>query len=122
MVDYTRMAATASRLINANGKPLTVRKKNRTPGDANKPWRGPIVADTVASAYGVVVPVNEDDDPQELVRRGTAKAYIAANDVTEYSLEGFDSLSDGTNTWKVIGVDVVNPGTKRIMYVLSLEE
>ena len=41
MVDYTALAATATRLIEANGRSITVLARSQLPDDSAKPWRGP---------------------------------------------------------------------------------
>ena len=41
MVDFVSLAATAQRLIEENGRSVTLFRKDRTPANAAEPWRGP---------------------------------------------------------------------------------
>lgn len=120
--DYTTLSNTAQRLLRDFGRLVTLSKKNRSPADSNKPWRGPSAPDTTTIAYAVVTPNNLMDEAGDIVRRGDATAYIAAKEVPNYNLEQFDTLIDGSKVWKIVGVDVLNPGSTRLLYVLSLKE
>lgn len=120
--DYNPLAATAQILLRDFGRSVTISKKNRSPADSNKPWRGPSAPDTTTIAYAVITPTSLSDESEELIRRGDSVAYIAANEVPNYNLEQFDTLTDGIKVWKISGVDVLNPGSTRLLYVLSLKE
>lgn len=42
--DYTKLAATANRLITQSGRTVTLVKPNETPADPSQPWNGPAPA------------------------------------------------------------------------------
>jgi len=123
MVDYVKMAATAKRLINKNGRSVTLTKKDRTAANSSKPWRGPGTSDiTVKNVKAVIVPFDTEDVDNQLVRRGDSRAYVAASDTDPNLIEDFDDLLDGTDKWKIIDVSIINPGDKRIVYDMQLRK
>ena len=40
MADFVKLAATAQRLVEANGRAVDLFRVNRTPDDPARPWRG----------------------------------------------------------------------------------
>jgi hypothetical protein len=123
MVDYVALAATAERLINANGRDVTIVQKDRTPADANKPHRGGGASDTsVGPVKAVIIPFSADDVDGTLIRRNDKRAYVAANDTGVSLIEQFDTLTDGSDTWRIEAVDVINPGATRLLYDIQLRQ
>jgi len=121
MVDYVSLAAVAKRLIDANGRDLTIRKKDRVPADSNKPWRAGGTSDTdVGPLKGVLVPYESKDVDGTLVRREDKRALIAANDTNPDLIEQFDSVVDGSDVWRIVSVETLNPGDVRLIYTLQL--
>lgn len=128
MADFTKLAATAKRLIEANGRSVTVRRLNRTPTDPAQPWRASedpragatsvtvkacFVDPTSASRLGFLV------QDTELVSRLAQVALVAATSTAEV-LEGFDELTDGGQSYRIDGVDVLKPADVKMIYVLKL--
>lgn len=121
MVDYVELAATAQRLINENGRDVTIIRKDRTPADANKPWRGGGTSDTtVGPVKAVIFPFNAADVDGTLVRREDKQAWVAANDTGASPIETFDELIDGSTTFQILSVEVINPGDTLLVYQLQL--
>lgn len=121
MVDYVSLAATAERLINANGRDVTIVQKDRTPADAGKPHRAGGSSDTsVGPVKAVIVPFNADDVDGTLIRRDDKRAFVAANDTGVSLIEKFDTITDGSDTWRIEAVVVINPGATRILYDIQL--
>jgi hypothetical protein len=61
MADYVRLAATAKRLVESNGRPVSFVRLQDAPADPDKPWRGAAdprtpPAATVAGAAVAVPP------------------------------------------------------------------
>lgn len=128
-IDYSAMRALAERLIAENGQEVNFYQTSGTPGDAAKPWRGTLTADTAITVMAAVVPVSEDDDP-EAMRRGAATAYVAADvfgsgtgsSFAEAALEGFNRMVDAFGvTWNVSNVTIIAPGPVRVAYAIGLE-
>jgi hypothetical protein len=47
--------------------------------------------------------------------------YIAAAGTDPALVEQYDVLTDGTETWKIASVQIIQPGATRILYVLKLK-
>lgn len=125
MVDYVSLAATAKRLIDANGRDVTLIKRDRIAADVDKPWRGGNAAPTsVGPLKGVIVPFGAEEIDGSLVRREDKKALIAANDDDSEMLEQFDVLIDGDpdDPWRIIEAEVINPGDVRVIYILQVRK
>ncbi len=128
-LNYSRLAATADRLIKANGKNVTFKRQSQTPADSNKPWRGAGAhqEDLTIACVAVVVPNDEIDD-KEAMRRGDSTAYIAASTFgngdpfSAADLVTIDTMVDDEGyTWHVHGVKIINPGSMRVLYTAELE-
>ena len=127
-LDYAKLAATADKLIAANGKQVTFKQQSQTPADGSKPWRGAgaNVESLTIPAFAVVLPNDELDD-KEAMRRGDATAYIAASTFgsgdpfTAADLVAIDTMVDNEGyTWRVHGVEIINPGAIRVLYTAAL--
>lgn len=134
MVDYTKLAATAKRLIEANGRTITLYRRDRTPANASEPWRGPssTPAETIA-VVGVVVPPRGTglssiirDLEGSLVKAFDEVALIATDSVvaagsTAADVRGCDSVSDGSRAWKIEVVEELAPGGTSLIFALGLK-
>lgn len=119
MVNYVRAAATAKRLIEANGRDVTLVRKNQTPADAAKPWRQPASAVdvTVGTVKGVFYPIEEKLPDGSLVRKAEEKLMIAHDSLDpSQNLEDIDHVLDGMKKYKVIEACPLGPGDVRIAY------
>jgi hypothetical protein len=120
-INYARLAQVAQRLIDENGRALTITLRPRTPVDLTKPWNGPnIAASASITVTGVIGDDTEVDAKGDLVRNGQKLAYIAALDTDPALIEQYDVLTDGSDRWKIQKVDNVAPGPTRLVYVLTL--
>lgn len=127
-LNYPQLAAMADRLIRENGKPVTFKQQTQTPADNTRPWRGGGTGNNslVISCVAAVIP-NEQMDDKEAMRRGDATAYVAAstfgngNPFTPADLVAIDTMVDNESyTWRVSKVDIINPGSIRVLYVATL--
>jgi hypothetical protein len=123
MVDFARMQALAKRLIEANGRSVTLRRMERTPTDAAKPWRGSaaravpedtatvigVFLDTISSRYlGLTIQRDgEEQGEQQLFLVATTSAPTKV-------LSSFDELLDGTQLWNIKALNVLRPGDDEI--------
>lgn len=124
MVDFTKIAALAERLIEANGRSVTVTQQGSIPVDATEPWRGQnsapqdtavgeaVFVDSSNSGYGML---NIDN-----VKRGNKICLFAANNATGKNLEDFDTITDGSSAWKIVRTEVLEPGATRILYMFEV--
>lgn len=117
MADFSRLAATAQRLIAANGRPITVVKFGSTPADDAKPWRGRReYHEAEVTGAGAFVPESMAEDAADAVRRRSDFVLFAAENDGGHDLRTFDAIEDGDLTWKIIKVTLVAPAATRIIY------
>ena len=121
-INYTQLAATAQRLIEASGRTFTINKLAKTPTDANKPWRGNtdprgtpddtasvigIVMDTISSRYLGVTIQREDGQQAEAMFLVVASQSAPTKDLKTFD-EAIDS-SDGS-AYTIKSLNVLKPG------------
>ena len=128
MVDYVKLSATAKRLIEKNGRDLVLEKKSRTPADSIKSWRGPssTSSGTSVTVKGVVVPPdNFSDTDGQLIRRGQLRVLISNESVddqqTGLDITEFDSIKDGSDSYKIVEVNRVEPGALPLIYDIIVQ-
>lgn len=121
-IDYAALAATAKRLVEANGRSVTIRKRSRTPADGSKPWRGTTSQVDTSVVTAVLVPFESKDVDGELIRRDDMMCIIAASstNVSAEDLEDYDSLLDGSTIYKIVNTKLYEPGDTRLVYVIQL--
>lgn len=140
MVDFTNAALVAKRLIEANGRNVTLLRRNRTPSNASQPWRGP--ADAIASGSGgaSIGPVKVafvppggsglgkmlSDVDGTLARRADQVGLLSTNSVvaagfTAADVESCDAIRDGDRVWKIVEVSHLKPADTSVMFALVLK-
>ena len=131
MVDYVSVAATAKRLIEANGRQITFYSASQAAADSAKPWDGPsTVKSGVGTAlYGVFVPPNtvrqfgltalgrgtEFDDLFRLSEQIAIVFPEGGLDVRQFSI-----VEDGGIDWKIIGLQELKPGDLNVLSFVGL--
>ncbi len=132
MVDYTRLAATAKRLIEANGRQITLRKRDRTAAAASEPWRGPDEEPTdpdgdVETAIAAIVPASGSGFGSTVVIDATlAQAFAKVALIAQGSLASgvdlreFDTVEDGTEAYRIANVEELRPASTTVIYALGL--
>lgn len=124
MVNYVRIAATAKRLIEANGRDVILIKKSRTPADAAKPHRGPSGSGDVivGTIKALIYPAEEKNEDGELVRRGFEVAMLAHDSLpTPIDLSTLDAIKDGGITYKIFKASTMGPGDTVVSYELHMK-
>jgi hypothetical protein len=123
MVNYVKSAATAKRLIEANGQDVSLYRKNETASDATKPWRGPAGTGNklIATVKGVVVDMNDKDVDGTLIRRSDRKLMVANDSLpTGTTTEDIDHIRIAGEDYKVVSSSPLQPGAVRILYEFVL--
>lgn len=118
MPDYTRLAATAQRLIQKNGRSIVFVKLDEASADPTQPWNGPDTSETTLALNGVFVPPNtvrqfgisalgEGTEFRDLVTFSEQIIITAQgdNDLREYT-----KVIDRDDRWGIIGLQVLRPG------------
>ena len=122
-VDYAKLAATATRLISENGRTVTFKRVSRTVADPSKPWKGTNPsADVLVPVKAVLVPYTEEEMPDEQMRRGAMKCFVAASAFgTANDHSDMEFLTDPeTGVWRVLEVKTVFPGEVKVLYEVAL--
>jgi hypothetical protein len=138
MVDFDKLAETAQRLVEANGRDVVLFRKDRAPANAAQPWRGPdMAAPDPAGGIGPVkiafVPASgsgfgkvlEDQDPTIRIKIDEV-GLLASNSfedlgITFEQVEECDTLRDGSHVYKIVSRGHLRPATKSMLFVLGLE-
>jgi len=130
MVNYVSLRNLAERLIETNGRTLSlVRRDQGNPVDVAKPWRDSTeAAEITVAVLGVFIEYEKEDFDGSLVRRGDKRLLVSDKSVTDASsaanlkIEDYDHVLDGTVRWKIITAEAVEPGPLRIMYDLQVRQ
>ncbi len=128
-LNYTRLADTAERLIEENGRTLTVLKGGEVVANPCKPY-GPdaTTGDLSYDLIGVIINFENEAFDGTLIMRGDMRCLLAHNSVVAVAgsgsveIERFDRLLDGTEDWKIENVIKWEPGDTRIFYDLQLRK
>lgn len=141
MVDFVKMAAVAKRLIEANGRDVTLYKRDRTPAVAGEPWRGPDSTPTppdglvigpvkmafvpaTGSGFGKLLFSGDETLMQKIDEVGLLAADSIEDLVPPFAdtdIEAIDTLKDGTRIYKVVEVGHLKPADKSLLFVLGLK-
>lgn len=132
MADFSAQIALAKRLIEANGRTITLVKLDET-SDSAQPWLpdapdvGAAPADT-QSGIGVFVPLASasslgftTDDIDGTKRNQQVCLFAAANDGGK-QLEDFDELIDGTERYSIGKTLLLRPAEQRILYAIEVSQ
>lgn len=119
------LQSTAKRLIAKHGRSVDFKKILRTPADSSKPWRA---GATSLEPAGTVTTIGVFVDPTSLREMGyketnddakkkIEKICLVAGDV---DLTGIDVCVDGATEWKVVGINMLQPGATKVVYAVEL--
>lgn len=131
MVDFVSFRNLAERLIETNGRDLSlVRRDQGNPIDPTKPWRGSTEAATITVVVkGVFIEFEKEDFDGTLVRRGDKRVLIADKSVIDeggtaanLKIEDYDHILDVGVRWKIEKTELIQPGPLRIMFDLQVRQ
>ena len=109
MADYAGLAATANRLIEANGRTLTLRTFAPS-GDA---WN-PTLTPTDSSVIGVVLKFSAAE-VGDLVQADDKKILFSA----DVSPTAQDKIIDGSIVYSIVSVNEIKPGPTSVLYIVQ---
>lgn len=124
MVNYVRIAATAKRLIEENGRDVILIKKSRAPADSATPWRGPSGSgdNVVGTIKALIYPKEERSQDGELVYKGFEVAMLAHDSLAApVDLTTLDAIKDGGITYKIFKASKLGPGDTVLSYELHMK-
>jgi hypothetical protein len=131
MVDYVSLAATAKRLITANGREVTFVRFNRTAADAAKPWKGaadprtdPDASETLDAVFvepSSAVRLGISTVNSELVKRSTQILIAAPGSDFAEDLSTFEEVidSDGVK-WRITTSEKLKPAEVTLLYFIGV--
>jgi hypothetical protein len=129
---YTRLRATALRLVTEFGRPIQISESTLALSDPTKPWgsTGDVTSTTTYTAYGAFM----QEDAGDLSARLSAVSRLVVSPVettdvqVTVAAEGLGvvpttamQVIDGDRTMEIKKVVSVQPGSVVIMYILTLE-
>jgi hypothetical protein len=126
MARFTKSIALAQKLIKKNGRNVTITFPSTTLADPAKPWEGVTTSSNTKVVKGVFTNYartdqrNVNDGVPTNVQVGDQKLLVAAGDITPDDIKTATTVDDRSTTWKVINVEVVDPGDDPILYKLQL--
>lgn len=128
-INYTSILATAQRLINANGRTVSVIRLSRALDDAGKPWRGTAnprtTPDATQSLKGVFVSAGSATDLGFLTEVPETIAlehkFMITAAVTGVELEDYDEVVDDSKYYKIVRCQKLQPGDTALLYFFELE-
>lgn len=118
--DYSGLASDAVKLVRDFGRQVTLQRRNRGPADPDKPWRGNTDDPAQELVWAAVVPSEFMAEEGRLPQRGEMTAIVAAED-SYPDLSDYDMILDGSTTWAIRGVEILEPGDTRLVYLFDLE-
>jgi hypothetical protein len=124
MADYVKFAETAKRLIEKNGRTLTLVKADRAPADAAKPWNGPAEpgAPVRVDGKGVQWDYKLTEIGGDTVKQGDKRFLFATNSFQGHDLKTFNFVIDGTDEWSIANAEIVKPGDTEIIAILQVRK
>lgn len=121
MVDFAKLRNTARRLIQENGRSVTLVKDSRTPDDNTKPWLGGDTNDTSVTLNAAIVQYREQDIDGDRIRRGDRRAIVEVPTGND-DLRQFDRLIDRNETWGIVSINKIEPADITVVYVMQIRQ
>lgn len=120
-VDFVFLAGKAKEIIEANGKTVTLVKTSKgTLKDVAKPFRGYLPG---SETLEVVKAIEDQFTLEEIdgttIMKGDKQYHVAADSVSEAErprLAEYESLRDGGETWRIVKVMPIEPGSIPVLY------
>lgn len=128
MPDYTKLAATAQRLVENSGRDITLVEFNTTPADASKPWRGAsdprTTPDATLAVSGVFVEPSSatklgmSTEVSDLLKRSSQIIIVASTaDLKSYN----EVIDSDSSRWKIVGMETLKPGDTTLLYFIGVQ-
>lgn len=123
--DYSGFVALAQRLIENNGRSVTMQRHSAGVADPSKPWKGPGVPtiDLTKNVQAVFLPAGGNSFGKnfissELLERCEQVCMVAPTDI---SLEGFTAILDNGSRWQIEWGQVLRPGPVIVLYAFGVK-
>ncbi len=131
MVNFVKAQALAKRLIEANGRSVTLISDSTTAAAPAEPWLGPDfsagkVEETVIAAFVPAAGTGFGSSIAQLLDSKLLQGFDEVALIAATSLSGanaigvFDRLRDGSTLWKIIKVATLKPASLEVIHQLGL--
>ena len=135
MVDFVKLAATAKRLIEKNGRDITlVTPADTVLRDANKPWRGVDMARNNGNEVELIVKAaflqvgtdtqfGEDEESEStlLIRDNSKIFLIASTSLGVSDIRSFTEIRDGTTVYNIVNITILKPADIELIAFVEVE-
>jgi hypothetical protein len=136
MADFEKLAATAQRLVEKNGRAMQLIRHNRTAADPTKPWRGNVATPTTGAggdpgldAIACFVPASGSGLGRLFQQTAGTLAVafeqiglVASGSIADADLSTYDRVIDEDGTsWKIEVRGELKPGSKSLLWFLGLK-
>lgn len=131
MAVHDNFADLAVRLIEKNGRPVTVRRATIT-RDPAEPWKIGSSTDLDTSSTGVFFEnafsdleialaqaIGAPEGSRTSVARKSTECWIPAKGLA-FAIEPKDTLIDDATTWEITDVRLIGPGPTPVVYICTL--
>lgn len=105
---------TAVKLIAKFGRAATLLRKSLTPADAAAPWDSNASEGVSVAITAAFVKYNTNQIDGTTIHAGDQQALVAALATTP--ITDSDTILDGGKRWRIIGVELVQPGAIEYLY------
>jgi hypothetical protein len=131
LFNETTIANLAKSLIEQSGRNVTFVKLSSSVDDSAKPWRGATTARSAPSAstdaYATFVPpsgaaeLGLSTQDVEWVKRSEQICLVALGADSTVDLATYDELLDGSQRWKITGIETLKPANTILLYFVGVK-
>lgn len=114
MTFYSDMVDVAFDLITEFGTAITMRRE-KTDTSKTNPWEGQTDSVTTYVTVGAFLKDEPKEDEKTLLKRDYKRVLVPAKDAT-FVFELTDLLVEGSDTYEILDMEIVDPGGTIIMY------
>ncbi len=130
-INYTKLAATAKRLVDAAGRSVVLNRLDQAPPDSDIPWEGPAdpsaTPDATATVIGAFVPLTTGKSlgletlDMDLMKRTSEVCLVGPGTVSPpFDLATANELVDGDVHKRVTFVRTLKPASITLLYFIGV--
>jgi len=134
VANYAKLQKTAQRLIDKNGRSITLVRQDRTNDNASRPWKNNADPSGAGAqkeiVKGVFVPPNtvrqfgltalgQGAEIEDLIANSENVIIISPGDA--YDVREFQEVIDGTETWGIVGTQILRPADLVLLGFLGVK-
>jgi hypothetical protein len=122
VANFVKLAATALRLIEKNGRAVSIRKvTTAVPPDPTKPWIPGVEVTADTACVGAFFDSDRSYITGQLIPEDTSLVLIAADGLGVTPI-GKDRLVDGADVWEITSVGTLKPADVTLLFELMVKK